>query len=277
MRKRLWSRLAQVLHAHGQEARGDELLVALRVAGGGQQVAGQLLADELVVRLVLVERIDDPVAIAKRQRKRHIADCCRWTPHSGPHRASAVPSARRSAGWPAARSICDCEFRDCSDRLARAAGPSDRSDPPAQSTGDASATGCSPFASSAGEHEAVNVRARPRRVLHSAPADSRSAGRPSACVLPRCRSCWSPPASVARIGRAHRDPLLEIRDHRLRQLFLRRHLRDLVGVANGRQATGFAGHRPAPPPAPVSPPRWIPRVSSSRPPLTFFAFAEWHS
>ena len=52
------------LAAEGEEAGRDELIGPLAVVLGGQQVAGDLLADELVVRLVGVERGDHPVAIA---------------------------------------------------------------------------------------------------------------------------------------------------------------------------------------------------------------------
>ena len=44
------------LAAQSQEAGGDELIGTLAVVGGRQKIAGNLLADELVIRLVGVER-----------------------------------------------------------------------------------------------------------------------------------------------------------------------------------------------------------------------------
>ena len=52
------------LAAEGEEAGRDDLLGPLAVVLGREQVAGDLLADELVVRLVGVERGDHPVAVA---------------------------------------------------------------------------------------------------------------------------------------------------------------------------------------------------------------------
>ncbi len=52
------------LAAEGEEPGRDDLVGPLAVVVGRQQVAGDLLADELVVRLVGVERGDGPVAIA---------------------------------------------------------------------------------------------------------------------------------------------------------------------------------------------------------------------
>ena len=54
------ARAAFVLgHRIAMEGRGDELVFGRL----GQQVAGHLLDDELVVRLILVEGLDDPVAV----------------------------------------------------------------------------------------------------------------------------------------------------------------------------------------------------------------------
>ncbi len=61
-----------------------------------EQVAGDLLADELVVRFVLVERLDDVVAVPPRVRTAGGCGPSRSTRRSGRRRASAVPSARRT-------------------------------------------------------------------------------------------------------------------------------------------------------------------------------------
>ena len=61
--------LPAVLHverlaAEGQEAGGDRELGPVVVVAGGEEVAGDLLFDELVVRLVVVKGGDDPVAVS---------------------------------------------------------------------------------------------------------------------------------------------------------------------------------------------------------------------
>ena len=64
--------------------------------------------------------------------------------------------------------------------------------------------------------------------------------------------------ALARIGRAHLHPLLEVLDHLVRQLaarLLRRHREILVCVADRLDEQAFLRDRPAPPPAPLSPPR----------------------
>ena len=50
--------------ADHQEARGDELGGTLLRRGGWHQVAGKLLLDEEVERLVLIEGLDEVIAIA---------------------------------------------------------------------------------------------------------------------------------------------------------------------------------------------------------------------
>ena len=78
------------------EAGGDVLLER----GIGQQIAGQLLDRELIERQVAVVGLDHPIAPPP-----HVAVAVdpgsRWCRHSGPRRASAPPSARRSAAKPA--------------------------------------------------------------------------------------------------------------------------------------------------------------------------------
>ena len=56
------------LCSNGQVSGGDQLLGALIVIGRGHEVASNLLAQEQVVRLVLVERADHIVAVAPRVR-----------------------------------------------------------------------------------------------------------------------------------------------------------------------------------------------------------------
>ncbi len=48
-------------HRIAEEARGDELVLA----GAGEQVAGDLLDDELVIREVPVQGVDDPIAVGE--------------------------------------------------------------------------------------------------------------------------------------------------------------------------------------------------------------------
>ena len=60
------------LGANGQVSGGDQLLGALIVIGRGHEVAGNLLAQEQVVRLVLIEGADHIVAVAPRVRIENI-------------------------------------------------------------------------------------------------------------------------------------------------------------------------------------------------------------
>ena len=64
--------LGQHLRAEGQESGRGEAREPLVVAGRRHQVAGNLLLHEPVVRLVAVERLDDPVAIAECIRVRNV-------------------------------------------------------------------------------------------------------------------------------------------------------------------------------------------------------------
>ena len=94
-------------------------------------------------------------------------------------------------------------------------------------------------------------------------------GRAGQCRLRLC--------SVARVGRAHGDPLAEIGDDRGGQLGLGRHRLDAVGGGDRliKQArVQVAGHdgRPRVPPA-----RIAARLSTLSPPLSFLAWLEWHS
>ena len=65
--------LIEPLRTEREEPRGNEMRVALGIVGCGQQVPGDLLADELVVGLVRVERRDHPVAITPCFGKSEIA------------------------------------------------------------------------------------------------------------------------------------------------------------------------------------------------------------
>ena len=77
--------------------------VAISASGssGPQLVAGELLADEAVVRLVGVEGADDVVAVAPRVRPHLVVLEAVASRRSAPGRASAGPSVRRSAARPA--------------------------------------------------------------------------------------------------------------------------------------------------------------------------------
>ena len=88
----------QLPRPHPQEADGDEQLRVGRV----DLVAGDLLADEPVVRLVGVEAADDVVAVAPGVAALVVVGEARTSRRSGPRRASAGPSARRSAATRAA-------------------------------------------------------------------------------------------------------------------------------------------------------------------------------
>ena len=91
-------RLVHALGADRQEAGGDELLGALLVVLCRQQIAGDLLAQELVVRLVLVERRDDVVAIAPGMRVSEVdvlARALRIAGHVQPVAAPSLAELRR--------------------------------------------------------------------------------------------------------------------------------------------------------------------------------------
>ncbi len=87
------------MDAEHEEAGRDLLLVALRLRRGWQEVAGDLLANELVVRLVAVERVDHVIAITPGVR---IGDIARWAGRFGiagdvePVPAPALAERRRS-------------------------------------------------------------------------------------------------------------------------------------------------------------------------------------
>ena len=94
--------------------------------------------------------------------------------------------------------------------------------------------GLEPLRFEAGEDEAVDVAPRPGGVLHRRDTGGFSGWndqnlRPSSMSISRRGGL-----ALARVGRAHLDPLLEIRDHRVGQLLLRRHLRVVIGVADRR-------------------------------------------
>ena len=65
--------LVEIVRPQGEEPRRDLLLVTLASVAVRQQVAGDLLAYELVVGLVCVERIDHVVAVFPGDRERKIA------------------------------------------------------------------------------------------------------------------------------------------------------------------------------------------------------------
>ena len=73
----------------------------IRVASG-ELVAGELLGEEAVVGQVVVEGVDDPVAIAPGVGLGVVALVAVRSRRSGRRRASAAPSARRNEGWRAA-------------------------------------------------------------------------------------------------------------------------------------------------------------------------------
>ena len=170
-----------------QEAGGDQRLGVVR----GELVAGELLADEPVVRLVRVERPDDVVAIRARRRAGTSSCDSRRSRRSGPGRASAGPSARRSAGRraggrPAARR------RPAAWSATNASTSSGVGGRPVRSNvtrrirvrRSASATGVSPFSSS---------RARTKRVDRG-PASSRTR-RPGQALRTSPRT--APPSTAA--------------------------------------------------------------------------------
>ena len=77
------------LAADGQEAGRDQVLGPFAVVAGGQEVAGDLLADELVVRLVGVERGDHPVAVSPGLGIHHVGLAARL---GEPRHVEPVPS-----------------------------------------------------------------------------------------------------------------------------------------------------------------------------------------
>ena len=59
--------------AQGEKAGADQVFLAFQFAGGGQQVAGDLLLHELVIGFVFVEALNDVVAVAPGEGEREIA------------------------------------------------------------------------------------------------------------------------------------------------------------------------------------------------------------
>ena len=65
--------LVQVDGAHGEESCGDSILVTLLGRIRGQQIARNLLDDELIVGQVPVEGVNHPIAIAPGEGKGGVA------------------------------------------------------------------------------------------------------------------------------------------------------------------------------------------------------------
>ena len=89
------SRLVSVL-------RWNPVAISCSIVAFGQQIAGQLLDGELVVRHVAVERVDHPVAVAPCLRPRRGPSHSRRYRRNGPGPASGAPTSRRSAARRAA-------------------------------------------------------------------------------------------------------------------------------------------------------------------------------
>ena len=62
-------RLVEIVGAQSEKPRRGHLLAPLPVGFGGQQIAGDLLADEPIVGLIAVEGVDDVIAVAPGHRK----------------------------------------------------------------------------------------------------------------------------------------------------------------------------------------------------------------
>ena len=138
----------------------------------GQQVAGDLLDDELVVGQVAVEGVDDPVAIEPDVARLVLLEAVA-SRRSGPRRASAGPSARRSAARRAAarpasrRRRATVSARKASTSAIVGGRPMRSSDRRRRSVGLVGlGRGREPFLLEPREDEGVDRRLRPGGVLH---------------------------------------------------------------------------------------------------------------
>ena len=253
-----------------------------------QQVAGDVLDDELVVGQVGVEGPDDVVAVAPGVAGCRSRTRARASRRSAPGRASAGPSARRSAARPAAarpasrRRRATSSARKASISPASAAGPI-RSNVTRRISVRRSASGA--------RRQALRLQPRQDesvdRIVGSGLAilNAGTACRAKRLEGPELLASFE----VERLGgrrrrpwpaghgcAPHLDPGNEVGDLASGQLAARRHAQVGVLVADGRQQQAFLGlsrHQDAP----VSPPlRTSARVSSSRPPCCFLPGLLWH-
>ena len=235
--------LPQVLDSDCEKACRDELFVALRTAVRTQQVASKLLTHELIVGLVGVQRIDDPVAIAKRQREQHIVTTAARLRIAGDIQPVATPAltkARRIQqlfnlrlevpGW--------CLIRRQTGQI--------KSDPAVHLLCRGIRDRTHPLRLERGKNESIHVRLRPRSVLHgwNLRFGDGLKGPVLATLLDVDRACDGLRHSVPRIGRAPADPLFKIRDDFGRKPLLRGHL-EIALIVHGldqQAALHISGH-----------------------------------
>ena len=237
----------QPLRPECEETGRDEVTVAFLVVCVRQQVARDLLADELVVGLVLIHRSDDVVAVFPRGREGEVPLLARALGIARdiePVPAPALAELRR-------REQPIHDFLKGFRRLVlheslHFIGPRRQADEieiytPDQRRAVGIRDGLDFYRLHRSENEAIHIATCPRWILHL--------GR---CV--RLRELEGPeflglrriPFALgdglhrerlpfARIGSTHFDPLLKLRDHIIRQLpafLLRRHLHLLVLVSD---------------------------------------------
>ena len=188
----------------------------------GQQVAGDLLADEPVERLVGVERVDDVIAIAPGVLGEEVVGACRSARRSGRRRASAGPSARRTPATPAAdrrRALgpgATGRRRTRRSRSGVGGRPVRSNETPAnQVWRSASGDGPQPLRFEPRQDEAIDVVPRPGRVVGLRGASDELGG----WIGPEFRPCrdivagWLVAATARpRVGAPGVDPALEVGD-----------------------------------------------------------------
>ena len=231
--------------------------------GGGQQVAGDLLADELVVRLVVVERVDDVVAIAPGVRVGEVPRRAGRLAVAGDVEPVPAPAfAERGRGEQPVDDLLEGVGRRVVDEgvdllgRRRQAGQVERDPADQRRAGRRRrpASGPSPRARP-GRSGRCRRAARRRRATGG---HLRLAQRlPGPVLLPellvlRRSACRSTTGRVdLRPGGAVLDPLRQVGDLLGRELLLRRHLEVVVRRAG---PPGSAGSSPARPGTTAGPP-----------------------
>ena len=243
--------LVQPLRPEREKARRHNLLRALPVIGRMEQIARDLLAHKLVERLVRIQRCDHVVAVTPRMGEGdvHILPAAlRIARHVQPVPPPALAELRRcQQPVHPFREHClllrrvrpgDLPFVEKFARLLRRRRqPGEVEENPAQHRRRVRvAHGRQALCLDGGEEKTVHIPLRPRGVLRPRHRlRLRRLERPPLFRVLLAEFLHHRRRAVARVRRAHFHPLLEVADHRIRQLpalLFRRHREVLVGVAH---------------------------------------------
>ncbi len=103
--------LGECFRTDHQKAGGNDPFGGFLRIGVGQQIAGQLMPQKLVVRPVAVERFDNPVAIPERVPHHEVAVVgCRVGVPDNVEPVTAPPFAVVRRGEQTVNDLCECDF-----------------------------------------------------------------------------------------------------------------------------------------------------------------------